>query len=137
MSLESIATTQSASKVTGLNNAALPVFFFQSGNKTGFFFDKILKQACLTNGAENVYVLTDSNFHLYPDYNCIDIREYSYGTREFDGLYQHHSSNKYLFEKACFDRWFIINAIVKKHGVAYFFHADSDLLITEDLKPFY
>lgn len=115
----------------------LPIFFFQEGTHTSLFFDKVLKQALLTNGRENIYVLTDSNFHIYSDYHCIDISKYKYGTQDFDKVYQHYSSNKYHFEKACFDRWFIINAIVKELNISHFFHADCDVLILEDLKPIY
>jgi len=120
-----------------IDSNTLPIFFFQEGAHISLFFDKILKQAQLTNGKENIYVLTDSNFHLYKEYNCIDISKYKYGTQDFDKVYQHHSSNKYHFEKACFDRWFIINAIVKELNIAHFFHADCDVLILEDLKPIY
>jgi len=120
-----------------IDSNTLPIFFFQAGGQVSLFFDKILKQALLTNAKENIYVLTDSNFHLYTDYNCIDISKYKYGTQGFDKVYQHHSSNKFHFEKACFDRWFIINTIVKERNIAHFFHADCDVLILEDLKPIY
>jgi hypothetical protein len=114
----------------------LPIFFVQLGTHVNLFFDQVLQQAQLSNGKENVYVLTDSNAHLYSAYNCIDVSKYMQG-REFDRLYQHHSTNKYFFEKACFDRWFIINDLVKELNIPYFFHADCDVLVLEDLKPFY
>jgi hypothetical protein len=115
--------------------AALPIFFLQLGSKTSLFFDKVLKQATLTNGTENVFVLTDVNFDQYKGYNCIDISQYAYGSKEFDGLYQHHSANPYFFEKTCFDRWFMISAMVKALNISHFFYADCDVLIMEDLKP--
>jgi len=114
----------------------IPIFFVQLGNHVSLFLDKILRQAQYTNGAENVYVLANENLHLYKDFNCIDVSKYLQG-REFDALYQHHSSNNYSFEKACFDRWFIINDVIKDLNINYFFHADCDLLITEDLNWVY
>ncbi|MFD0750758.1 hypothetical protein ACFQZS_11450 [Mucilaginibacter calamicampi] len=118
------------------NSQHIPIFFVQLGNHVNLFLDKILLQAQHSNGKENVYVLADKNLHLYRDFNCIDVSKYLHG-REFDSLYQHHSSNKYSFEKACFDRWFIINDVVNDLNIDYFFHADCDVLITEDLNPTY
>nr|WP_294950547.1 hypothetical protein [uncultured Mucilaginibacter sp.] len=122
---------------THLSQSELPVFFLQLGENTSLFFGHILKQAVLSNGANNVYVLTDTNFDAYRHYNCIDISEYTAGVKEFDKVYRHHSINPYFFEKACFDRWFIINDIVKELGISQFVHADCDVLITQDLKPVY
>lgn len=118
------------------DNQHIPIFFVQLGNHINLFLDKIIRQAQQSNGKENVYVLADSNLHLYQDFNCIDISKYLQG-REFDSLYQHHSSNKYSFEKACFDRWFIINDVIKHLNINYFFHADCDVLIPENLNPVY
>jgi hypothetical protein len=117
------------------SNSRLPIFFLQLGERTSLFFDKVLKQAALSNGKENVFVLTDVNFDLYKDYNCIDISQYAYGSEPFDHLYKHHSTNSYFFEKTCFDRWFMISALVKALNIPYFVYADCDVLIHEDLKP--
>lgn len=114
----------------------IPIFFVQVGDHINLFLDKILRQAQQSNGKENVYLLANSNLHLYQDVNCIDITKYM-GEREFDSLYQHHSTNKYRFEKTCFDRWFIINDVIKDLRIDYFFHADCDVLIPEDLNPVY
>lgn len=113
----------------------LPIFFVQLGNKTNLFFNHVLKQAARSNGLENVYVLTDTNFQLYKGFNYIDISEYIKGDREFDQVYKHHSANPYFFEKACFDRWFIINDLTRDMGITKFVHADCDVVIMEDLKP--
>jgi len=117
-------------------NQHIPIFFVQVGDHINLFLDKILRQAQQSNGKENVYLLANKNLHLYQDFNCIDISKYLHG-REFDSLYQHHSTNKYSFEKACFDRWFIINDVIKDLNIDYFFHADCDVLIPEDLNPIY
>ncbi|MGY3213818.1 hypothetical protein [Mucilaginibacter sp. HD30] len=114
----------------------IPIFFVQVGDHINLFLDKILRQAQQSNGKENVYLLANSNLHLYRDFNCIDISKYMQG-REFDSVYQHHSTNKYSFEKACFDRWFIINDVINDLNINYFFHADCDVLIPEDLNPVY
>ena len=118
------------------NNSHIPIFFVQLAHHVNLFLDKILLHAQQTNGKENVYVLADQNLHLYKEFNCIDISKYLTG-REFDSLYQHHSSNPYSFEKACFDRWFIINDVIKDLNIDYFFHADCDVLINEDLNNVY
>ncbi|TWR27561.1 hypothetical protein FPZ43_13910 [Mucilaginibacter pallidiroseus] len=125
------------STLTETGNKPLPIFFLQLGNKVSLFFDKVLEQAALTNGAANIYVLTDCNFVQYSKYNCIDISRYAYGTTEFDGLYEHHSKNSFFFEKTCFDRWFMINAMVKALNIDWFFYADSDVLIVENLNPIF
>lgn len=115
----------------------LPVFFLQLGENTSLFFDKILKQAVQSNGKDNVYVLTDTNFADYRNYNCIDVSGYTKGVTEFDKVYEHHSINPFFFEKACFDRWFIINDIALELDIKHFVHADCDVLILQDLKPIY
>ena len=130
-----MSTSGSFTPSITFNNAALPVFFLQLGSKTSLFLDKVLKQAALTNGIENVYILTDTNFHLYEGYNCIDISAYAYGSKDFDGLYKHHSTNNYFFEKTCFDRWFMINALIKSKNISHFLYADCDVLLMEDMKP--
>jgi hypothetical protein len=123
--------------LVNLNDTKLPIFFLQLGSNTSLFFDIVLKQAALTNGTENVFILTDTNFQLYRDYNCIDISGYAQTERPFDKLYKHHSTNTYFFEKTCFDRWFIINDVVKDLNINYFVYADCDVLILQDLKPVY
>jgi len=120
----------------GLNYTTLPIFFVQRG-KPGLFIKKVLKQAEASNGKENVYLLTDTNFDFYKDFNCIDISKYIASTAEFDKLYRHHSANTLHFEKICFDRWFIINALIKDLNISYFFHADNDVLLLAGLKPVY
>ena len=119
----------------GSNVPELPIFFVQLGSRTNLFFDHILKQAVRSNGRENVFILTDTNFQLYTAYNCIDVAGYINGKREFDDVYRHHSTNPYYFEKACFDRWFIMNDLAKDLGFKNFVHADCDVMILEDLKP--
>jgi|GEM_PF-1713940 len=130
-------TTASIAHPANLKQPELPVFFLQMGSNTSLFFDKILQQAALSNGRDNVYVLTDTNFHLYQDYTCIDITPYTKVERPFDKLYQHHSTNKYFFEKTCFDRWFIMNELALDLGIPNFVHADCDVLILQDLKPIF
>jgi hypothetical protein len=137
MSSETSSHPNCANHLVSLSYASLPIFFFHKGSDKGLFFDKVIKQAQQSNGKENVFVLTDANFHLFSDYNCIDTSKFNYGSADFDKLYKHHSSNNYFFEKVCFDRWFIINAIVNDLQIDYFFHVDSDVLILEDLKPVY
>ncbi|MBK0380644.1 hypothetical protein [Mucilaginibacter segetis] len=118
-----------------LSDAELPIFFLQLGAKTSLFFDRILKQAVLSNGTENVFILTDTNFEQYSNFNCIDISGYANRERIFDKVYKHHSTNPYFFEKTCFDRWFIINELIKEHAIENFMYADCDVLILEDIKP--
>lgn len=120
-----------------INFGTIPIFFVEKGGSPGLFLRKILRQAELSNGRENVYLLTDANFELYREFNCIDISPYLDELTRFNELYKHHSANPYAFEKVCFDRWFIINAIVKNQGIEYFFHADCDVLIASDISPVY
>ncbi|RFZ85803.1 hypothetical protein DYU05_09465 [Mucilaginibacter terrenus] len=120
-----------------LVNSPLPVFFLQLGSNTSLFFDKVIKQAALFNGKENVFVLTDTHLDQYKGYNCIDVTPYVTREREFDKVYRHHSTNPYFFEKTCFDRWFIINDLINDLGIDKFVYADCDVLILEDLKPVY
>lgn len=120
-----------------LKESKLPVFFLQMGSNTSLFFDRVLAQAAITNGAENIFVLTDTDFDRYENYHCIDISAYAKTPRPFDGLYQHHSTNSYFFEKICFDRWFIINELIRDAGIDNFIYADCDVMILKDLKPFY
>jgi len=119
-----------------LNYTTLPIFFVQRG-EPGLFIKKVLKQAELSNGKENVYLLTDANFDYYKEFNCIDISKYIPATAEFGKLYKHHSANTPFFEKVCFDRWFIINALIKDLNINYFFHADNDVLLLAGLNPVY
>ena len=120
-----------------LNYTTLPIFFIQRGDKPARFLKEILKQAELTNGKENVYLLADTHFEFSAEFNCIDIAAYLPATQKFDGLYRHHSSNPFFFEKSCFDRWFIINAFVKELGIDHFFHADCDVLLAANIAPVY
>ncbi|MGZ3759120.1 MAG: hypothetical protein ACXVAY_21470 [Mucilaginibacter sp.] len=120
-----------------INFSTIPIFFVERGGSPGLFLKKILKQAELSNGRENVYLLTDANFELYREFNCIDISPYLGALNRFDKLYKHHSINPFAFEKVCFDRWFIINELIKNQGIEFFFHADCDVLIASDISPVY
>jgi hypothetical protein len=120
-----------------ISNATLPIFFFHSGGKPGTFLKKVLQQAQKTNGADNVFILTDTNFDFYKGINCIDISGYIKSNTKFDNLYKHHSTNTPAFERACFDRWFVMNALTKDLNITYFFHADCDVLLLQDIKPIY
>lgn len=134
---EKINNLNQSNQLISIKNATLPILFLQLGSKTSLFFDEVLQQAVLSNGKENVFILTDTNFELYRQYNCIDISDYTHTNRIFDKLYHHHSTNSYFFEKTCFDRWFIINDFITDHSIDHFFYADCDVLILNDLKPVY
>jgi len=116
-------------------NTKYPIFFLQVGSNRNSFLEKVFQQAAVTNGIENVYILTDTDFDLYKDYKCIDITKYINNNSEFDKVYQHHSTNSYQFEKSCFDRWFILKDVVQELNIPYFFYADCDVLVLRDLTP--
>jgi len=126
---------ENISPAVRLNYTNFPIFYLQLGSKSSLFLDRVLRQAQLTNGKENVFLLTDTNFHLFREFNCIDISKYASGHLEFDKVYKHHSTNTFFFEKTCFDRWFLINELVKDLNIDHFFYADCDVLLLSDLNP--
>jgi hypothetical protein len=122
-------TTANHTWANHLKSCKLPIFFLQLGSNRRSFIKNVVKQAELTNGKENVFFLTDTDFHLYKEFNCIDVAEYMEQSNAFDLVYKHHSTNSYLFEKSCFNRWYIINQLVTAHKIEHFFYADCDVLI--------
>lgn len=118
-------------------STGLPILFVQLGSYVNLFFDRVLQQAAHSNGHGNVFVLTDNPRADFAAYHTIDIAGYAGEGNVFDTVYRHHSTNPVTFEKACFDRWFIINELVSKLHIPYFLHADCDVMIYQDLKPVY
>src|SRR4029079_8061676 len=55
----------------------------------------------------------------------------------FRDVYVHASTNPLEFERFCFERWFLIDALVRDEGWTRFVHADSDLMFYSDIAQYF
>jgi hypothetical protein len=53
--------------------------------------------------------------------------------KEFETLYVHMSSNAYEFELISFQRWFLLESIMKTHGIKMFSYIDTDVLLLTNM----
>ena len=98
----------------------IPIIVSHLGNQS--YFHKVLEQAKRFN--KNVYAIGDS---IPP---CqYDIKDYSERANKLSAIYEHLSTNGYVIELMCFNRWNIMLEFMEKHNIPVAFHIDTDVLI--------
>lgn len=58
------------------------------------------------------------------------------GWPRFEAAYRHMSTHSHIFELRCFQRFFVMQRLMQDEGIESFFHADSDVLLFDDLHAF-
>lgn len=73
---------------------------------------------------------------MYKKYNIkhVLIDDYHSAALSFNSIYKHDGPNHYLYERFCFERWFIINEYVQRNFISENICClDSDSLLYEEL----
>jgi len=107
-----------------------PIIFIHKGDQKYLRYS--LEQAKRSNPKSQIILIGDRSNNKY-DVSHFDIQNFSESANEFTNFYQHLSTQPYLFELFCIQRWFILNEFVQKLGINRFFYADSDVLIFADI----
>ena len=94
-----------------------------------FYLLPVLKQARLLNPESRICLLGDSSNDKYDFVEHYNLRDYSEGIEEFEKMYVHLSPNIFEFERFCFERWLHIRNFIRREGLEFFLHLDSDDLI--------
>ncbi len=100
----------------------IPIIIFHVGNQS--YLQTVIQQA-EQYGNKIILIGDNSNKHFCK--NHVDYQQYQ--NLEFDKIYQHVSPNNVRFEKICFQRWFIINNVMKQQQIQKAFVCDSDVMI--------
>jgi hypothetical protein len=101
---------------------SIPVIFIHNGNQD--YFKTVFQQACKLNTYVFILGAADrtpmAHFHT---------GHYFELAGEFAKHYEHLSTNGYEIELMCFQRWFILQDFMVKHGMDRCFHLDSDTML--------
>jgi hypothetical protein len=85
------------------------------------------KQLALQHGWEH-YNLTDFSDEVHVRFNS--------AFKHIQGREHSHIRNGRDWLKFVFERWFVINAFIKKHDLKKFWHFDSDTMVLHDLSNY-
>lgn len=111
----------------------LPIIFVHMGKH--FYLENAVRLARFYNPDSQIFLLGDSSNKFLVKYGIshFSMDEYSEEAEEFRSYYVHMSSNYEKFELFCFQRWFIIQAFVRRHKIDRFICIDSDVLVYSNL----
>jgi hypothetical protein len=88
------------------------------------------------NPTADVVLIGDRDPHL-PFVRFVPISRYDAAAARFRDVYVHASTNPVEFERFCFERWFLLDALVKEQGWTRFVHADSDLMFYAEIERYF
>lgn len=107
---------------------SIPVVFIHKGDH--FYLNYSLSQIKITNPNNPIYLITDSSVPKRFDFvNYININDHFKGAQEFAGIYKHMSTNGYVNELFCFQRWFVLKEFCEKYKLDKLLYLDSDVLL--------
>jgi hypothetical protein len=93
-----------------------------------------LRRARASNPHARIILITDQKSVLLSRFaELVSLKDHLQEAEAFASLYKHLSPNPYDFELFCFQRWFLLNSVAKKHGIGRCFYLDSDVLLFSDL----
>ena len=95
-----------------------------------------LRQAVASNPETEVVLIGDADNAIFDMISHVDMSDFQSGAAEFAQVYKHMSHNNYDFELICFQRWFILEEYMRKHGLDEAFTFDSDVMIYSDLREY-
>jgi hypothetical protein len=76
-----------------------------------------------------MYIIGDKNTNKFPFAVSVNAEKYLSDTSEFSNKYKHLSSNDEGIERFCFERWFLLRALMKEHKLNKIFTCDSDVML--------
>lgn len=123
----------------------LPIILTHYGNSK--YLGRTLTCASVTNpGKIRILIGDERNRDLARDHGWQHVQVDTIGSElrsEFDASFRHiqgrnhrHMKNGRDWLKFVFERWFVIEAYCRTHGIDNFWHFDSDVMVLEDLRPF-
>lgn len=94
-----------------------------------------LAQAKEFNPNSDIFLLGDNSNKYLRFINHENFNFYCEGAKEFESIYadKHMSSNDFLYEMFCFQRWFILRDFMRKNHMEKCVHIDSDILLYVNL----
>ena len=109
----------------------IPIIFIHKNihNGDNSYLNYSLSQAHLLNPQSPIYLITDDVKNKKCFVNYVPLNEYYEEAEKFEKIYKHMSTNDYIHELFCFQRWFIIKMFLKKNGINDFLYLDSDVLL--------
>jgi len=97
------------------------------------YLDYVLKLSRKHNSGRLILLGDESNKHIAIKNN---VEHYLVSDYNQTIPYHHVGINTEVYEKFCFERWFIIKNFVLKHGITQFVHSDSDNALLTDFSQF-
>ena len=109
----------------------IPIVFLHNG--WAKYVEYALTLAKVRNPTSPVILLHDGQAPELKGIEQYRWEEFASGVNEFMQVYVHYSQYAEAFESFCFTRWIILQNFLRAKGYPYCFHADSDVLIFDDL----
>ncbi|MGB3653480.1 MAG: hypothetical protein WBA41_19980 [Rivularia sp. (in: cyanobacteria)] len=113
--------------------SSIPIVTLHRGNHPYLIYS--LAQAKKNNPESDIFLLGDYSNKFLRFITHEDFSFYCEGAKEFEKIYadKHMSSNDFLHEMFCFQRWFILRDFMKKNKIEKCVHIDSDILLYANL----
>jgi hypothetical protein len=115
----------------------IPIVIFHSGDQPYF-------KACVETNARNnvVYLVGDNSnkdmFLHIPNVHFFHIDELKTDEiRRFEDCFVNYSTNNFHKERFCFLRIFYVKSLLKKTGIQWMFHIDSDCIMLCDINTIF
>lgn len=107
----------------------LPIIFFQRNFQEHARYS--MQQARISNPSSRIILLgtTDTSSLCDDSMEHYLISDYIMSASSFKAIYQHRSTNPYVYSLFNFQRWFILKDFMKQHSLAQCLVLDSDVLL--------
>ncbi|RCW50894.1 hypothetical protein [Paenibacillus prosopidis] len=94
-----------------------------------------LRQAKISSPASDVILIgTDINNKYCGDgIHHVQMHNYYHGAAEFERVYKHLTPNEYVYNRFCFQRWFVLRDFMKTHHFTECWVLDTDIMLYTDL----
>ena len=114
----------------GGSKMTIPVVLISKTLRQSLQLEFVIKQAETKN--KEVFLIGDEGNKQFCPNNHRYISEYDEGVVEFEGLYQHLSTNPEDIERFCFSRWFVLRNFLRTNKYEGAFYIDDDILLFAD-----
>lgn len=90
-----------------------------------------LRQAAFSNPSSPIVLIGDRHVN---GVEFISANSFNRSSDAFSEVYRHLSTNRYLFELRCFQRWFVLRDVARSRGWTEVLVCDSDVLVFGNLE---
>lgn len=111
----------------------MPIVFIHRGNEA--FVPYTLRQAEESNPHADIFFLgnEENEGAISGRVSFFRAADYGEGASDFAEVYQHLSTNSYVYNLFCFQRWFILRDFMRKNRIDRCCYLDTDVMLYTDI----